>query len=337
MGIKDLNIFLRKYVPNAINERELFFFKEKTVAIDTSIFMYKFLYRNDNFLEGFFQQIYKLRINGITPIYVFDGKPTIYKNDVVRQRRNRKEVNQKKKQILLEQYYDILGTDNELASKLWNDINRLKKKIINITPTHIEKLKEMLDLLRVHYIHPDGEADSFCSELCKDGVVDMCLSDDMDLLASGSKVLLRNLSNNTVLEYDLNIILDKLKISYDQWVDLCILFGCDYTTRIIGINSKNAFKYLKLYGSIEGIINNIKIINPKFHVPHTFNYKISRKLFKQCDYYDKNLISNFNKSLLWNTNIGIIKNFVKKNTLLTNKQINNRLIKMNNFGNLKYN
>jgi len=337
MGIKDLNVFIRSNVPHAINERELFFFKGKKVAIDTSIFMYKFLYKNDNFLEGFFQQIYKLLINGITPIYVFDGRPSVHKYDVVKQRKNKKEINFKKRQILLEKYYTVLDKDAKLARELWFEINKLKKKVININKFHINKLKEMLDLLRIHYVHPDGEADSYCSKLCKDGIVDMCLSDDMDLLAGGSAILLRNFNSNTVLEYDLKLILKELNITYDQWVDLCILFGCDYTSRIIGINSKNAYKYITIYGSIEGIIKNLKDINTKFHVPNSFDYVSSRKLFKQCEHYGPCSRHDFSKKSLWNTNFYHIKRFVQNNTLLSSRQINNRLIKMNDFRNLKYN
>ena len=71
MGITGLNTFLKAKFPSVIQEKLLKDLGYKTCAIDTSIFIYKFLYKNDRFIEGFFQQIFRLMTNGITPIYIF--------------------------------------------------------------------------------------------------------------------------------------------------------------------------------------------------------------------------------------------------------------------------
>jgi flap endonuclease-1 len=75
MGVKELNPYLRENVSAAIEEVSLEQFSGKRAAIDASIYLYKFLYKNPRFLEGFFQQIFRLKTNGITPIYIFDGAP----------------------------------------------------------------------------------------------------------------------------------------------------------------------------------------------------------------------------------------------------------------------
>ena len=72
MGIKDLNGFLKEHVPEALSIKHFNELSGKTVAIDTSIYFYKFLYKNERFLESFFNQIAHLRQYNITPIYVFD-------------------------------------------------------------------------------------------------------------------------------------------------------------------------------------------------------------------------------------------------------------------------
>lgn len=46
-------------------------------------------------------------------------------------------------------------------------------------------------------------------------------------------------------------------MSMDQFVDLCILLGCDYCPTIRGIGPKKAFDLIVQYKSIENIIENI--------------------------------------------------------------------------------
>jgi len=57
-----------------------------------------------------------------------------------------------------------------------------------------------------------------------------------------------------------NILID-LEINYEEFVDLCILCGCDYTCKIKGIGPINAYKLIKKYKTIELIIKNPLIIN----------------------------------------------------------------------------
>ena len=54
MGIKDLNTFIKVHACDSIQEYHFFELKGKRVAIDVSIYFYKFLYRNPNYLESFF-------------------------------------------------------------------------------------------------------------------------------------------------------------------------------------------------------------------------------------------------------------------------------------------
>ena len=138
------------------------------------------------------------------------------------------------------------------------DIEKMKKKLIYVTKDHIDLLKELLDTMNVQYIQAEGEADLVCGQMCKNGQVDLVLSDDMDLLTSVARKVLRNffITSNKIAYYDLDKILDIMEISYDQWIDFCILCGCDYCDRIPNLGPKNAIKLLKIHGNVETIINN---------------------------------------------------------------------------------
>ena len=71
-----------------------------------------------------------------------------------------------------------------------------------------------------------------------------------------------------------------------EFIDLCILCGCDYTTNIPGIGPIKAFKYMEECKNIEGIIEKIEKENEnpnkkkKYQVPENFHFEASRELFK---------------------------------------------------------
>jgi flap endonuclease-1 len=63
------------------------------------------------------------------------------------------------------------------------------------------------------------------------GYVDGVYTDDMDILTFGSPKIIKNLISlkNKPQEINLNTILDKLNLSYNEFIDFCILLGCDYS------------------------------------------------------------------------------------------------------------
>lgn len=333
MGIKDLNGFLKEHAPEGIALKHFSELSGKTVAVDTSIYFYKFLYKNERFLESFFNQIAHLRQYNITPIYVFDGRPPVEKMDEINVRKARKQVIKNEIANLKQEIENIKSGEDEEKKKQIMAINfklaKAKKKLIYVTPENIKELKYMLDLMNIKFIQANGEADSVCSKLNSNGVVDMVLSDDMDLLVTGTKVLLRDycLGNNKITVYDTNVILDKLELCYNKWVDFCILCGCDYSKRIRGMGPNNSFKLIKECENIEQVVNNYVGEDKKFKTtPNSFDYVKARDLMKFCKHYDESY-NNINVSLepLFGNQLDNIFKFVKKSSILTDTKINNRL------------
>ena len=342
MGIKDLNAFLKEHTPAAVTNVHFNELSGKKVAIDTSIYLYKFMYKNERFLESFFSQIAHLRQYNITPVYVFDGAPPPEKMEEIKTRKARKQLIKSEISDLkneLETLKNTINQDNidpetseENKKKVMAasfKLAKAKKKLIYITPDNIKELKYMFDLMNVKYIQADGEADSVCSKLNQNGIVDMVLSDDMDLLVTGTKILLRDycLGNNRITVYKTDEILSILEINYDLWVDFCILCGCDYSKRIRGMGPNNSFKYLKECGNIEEIINRYVGIDKKFkELPKLFDYQKSRDLMKNCKHYksDYDLLCVELEPLFGNQ-LDTISKYIKKNTILSELKIKNRL------------
>jgi flap endonuclease-1 len=317
MGIKNLKVILNQKCKNAINVRKLDSYRGMILGIDTSIFLYKYLYNNNDHIEGLTRLILRFLKNQITPIFVFDGKPPKEKDGTLLIRKERKDYMYIKKNLIencikidktnyddfkknIIEYIDNTSAtykidDDEIKDlfeksndELEKECEKITKKIIHVTQYHIESSKKLFDLFGVKYIHAPCEAESLISMLSKNNIVDGCVSEDTDILANGGYLFLRNFNadKNNVDEYCLQGILDSLNITYDQFIDMCILCGCDYTEKINGLGPMTSYKLINKYNNIETILQN----NDKFIIPNNFDYITARYLFKnpiEPEMYDK--------------------------------------------------
>ena len=83
MGIQHLNSYIRKNVSqNAIKQTKLSELSGKVIAVDTSIYLYRFL-AEGALLENMYTMISLFRYYKIIPIFVFDGKAPIEKKKLL--------------------------------------------------------------------------------------------------------------------------------------------------------------------------------------------------------------------------------------------------------------
>ena len=114
----------------------------------------------------------------------------------------------------------------------------------------------------------------------------------MDCLTFGCPVLLRGFTNKNdpVIEIKLELVLQDLELNMNQFIDLCILSGCDYCDNIDGIGSIKGLKLIKEYNNIEGVLNYLEKYNcdlkkKKKYIfsKENFNYNEARSLFTNPD------------------------------------------------------
>ncbi len=86
MGISRLNYFLQHSCPNGIHPIHLKTLSGKTLAIDTSIYLYKFKAKGC-IIENMYLMCSIFKHYNITPIFVFDGKPPDNKGNCLQERR----------------------------------------------------------------------------------------------------------------------------------------------------------------------------------------------------------------------------------------------------------
>lgn len=106
----------------------------------------------------------------------------------------------------------------------------------------------------------------------------------MDTLTFGSKVLLRHLTFSEarkmdIKEFHLEKVLEGMGVSLDQFIDLCILLGCDYCEKIRGVGPKSAYKLIQEHGDIETILKQLD--GKKHSAPENWLFAEARRLFKE--------------------------------------------------------
>jgi len=225
MGIKNLNRYLSDNCSySAIRKTNLREFFDKTIVIDTSIYMYKFITQKA-LIENMYSMITILFSCKITPIFVFDGKPPPEKRDILKQRSKcKKEAEKKYNEMKVE--LEKFPNSEEIASEM----ESLKKKFVRIRDDDVKKIKLLMDSLGVLYLDADGESDRLCASMVISGAAWACLSDDMDMFAYGCSRVMRHLSlmKHTVVLYDMNEILNELSLSMSEFRTIAILSGTDY-------------------------------------------------------------------------------------------------------------
>ena len=317
MGIKNLNSLIEKYANSGKSKRHLSSFNNKVLAIDTNVYLYKYLYGKSNHIDGMFFMINKFKKFNIKPIFIFDGKPPNEKLDTIK---NRKIIKDKLKERLLNLEAQLLLKEDLSEIKILKDeIDNIEKKIMYVNKEVIDKTKELFDLMGITYVNADCEAEHYCSKLCRLDLVDGVVSEDMDTIACGSKLVIRNFTNKDdfVDSYNLDNILYDLDLSYKSFVDLCILLGNDYNHRPRAYNPDEIYAMIKKYKKIENIQDESLINNWKCEY---VNIRDIIEL-KEININVPRLINQYNKDF----DIESLTIFLKNNSTIEEKTYRHRI------------
>lgn len=325
MGIKNLNNVIKTFSNINLERVHLKNFKDMIFAIDANLYIYRFLYGNGNHINGLFFMINKLLKYSITPFFIFDGYAPKEKQRTLKTRKNIKEK-YKIQLIQLETELKINNNKSEILKKIAN----IKKKLVYINDNIIESAQQLFDYMGIGYLIADGEAEHLCAKLSKLNIVDGVISDDTDTLACGSNIVLREFTNKseTVLYYQMSNILYDMDINLSSLVDMCILLGNDYNSKVKGFTYQQIYELVKKYKSIESIINNTDI---NIHIP----FKKIRDLYLLKDV--KVNLNETNHQLNKSPLITSLINFLKTNSDIDKYTYLYRINRMFNDTNIKSN
>lgn len=311
MGIQYLNTYIKKNTrTDSIKKCKLDEFYGKIIVVDTSIYLYRFLV-DRALLDNMYMMIALFKYYNITPIFVFDGKAPIEKNNLLIKRKEDKAIAEKKYYRVKEQLKTI-EIDDPGYDELYTEMIALKKKFVRLRYDDIKKVQKLIDAFGISYIEAEGEADVLCARLVQKKHAYACLSEDMDLFVYGCPRVLRYLSliNGTVVLYSLNKILKDLNFTFNEFKEICVLSGTDYNYSIdsqTGLyKTLNYFKQFKksdttldFYTWVENNSDYISNICELYNIYHMFqcnsvNIK-QYKLNKLVRPINKNIIEEIMK------------------------------------------
>jgi len=276
-----LGVNLKELIPKESRKTvDLVELRGKTVSIDGYNALYQFLTairqpdgtplmdskgRITSHLSGLFYRTINLMEHGIKPVYVFDGKPPEIKAaEIARRKKVKEEAIKKYEEALAKGDLEAAKRYAQMASKLTEDM--------------VEDAKKLLTAMGIPWVQAPAEGEAQAAYMAAKGDVWAAGSQDYDSLLFGAPRLIRNLTitgkrklprKDVYIEIKpeiilLDSVLEKLKISREQLIDIGILLGTDYNPEgVKGIGPKTALRLIKTYGSLEKAI---KVIKAEFPV-----------------------------------------------------------------------
>lgn len=295
MGIKNLyKYILENDLEKEINISEL---KNKIIAIDISILLYQVVISTrskcgidhlspsgeiSTHILGLFNKTINLIKKRIIPVYVFDGKPPDIKKRTLDMRK------------------DIRAKAMEKLKNTTDEKERIKylKRSVSINRKQLDECRQLLDIMGIPYINAPQEADSQCSYLAKNGMVDGVLTEDMDIFTFGSPIIYKNLysSKKPPKKINLTEILNETGLKFNEFIEWCCLLGSDYCKGIIDLKYFDILDLYKQSKDFDAVIshctnNNIRCCSANdyrevyryFNNPDIKEVKNRDLLYRKCN------------------------------------------------------
>ena len=248
MGITGLYALLKKQAPNAIELVPPSKLSGKVMAIDASQTVHKYVRgilgggntistKRGEFTAHIMAIVNKTLFyvrQRILPLYVFDGGSHAHKGDTLDKRR------------------DIREASTSAAAKF------------KFEDWMTDDVKRVLNFMGIPWVQAKGEADPECARFTREShksrksdktrkaLAYAVVSDDGDMLTYGARRMIRDLDSNSegVTVITLSRVLSGLGMNMKQFIDLCILMGCDYIPTVKGVGPVGAMRIIKSEPSI---------------------------------------------------------------------------------------
>ncbi|TVU43892.1 hypothetical protein EJB05_03312 [Eragrostis curvula] len=279
MGIKGLTKLLAEHAPRAAVQRRVEDYRGRVIAVDASLSIYQFLIvvgrKGTELLTNEAGEVTRQEIL-LPPLVVCHLQGML--NRTIR---------------MLEAGIKPVSLTRDAAAKDLNraiengdedSVEKFSKRTVKVTKKHNDDCKRLLRLMGVPVVEAPGEAEAQCAALCENHMAYAVASEDTDSLTFGARRFLRHLTDlgfkkSPVTEFELSKVLEELGLTMDQFIDLCILSGCDYCENIKGIGGQRALKLIRQHGCIEEVLQNLK--QTRYSVPEDWPYREVWTLFKE--------------------------------------------------------
>ena len=293
MGVEKFSAWLEAHAPQATTVVKLDMFKGYALAVDMDNLIYKMLKvaqkqvisetdlsqdeLDETELNNLTRRMVMAKISeliehGITPVCVFDGPSHPLKQHKANKNRAAKE----KLMSRLEEAKNALRSADPLwrSQKLVDDYAKYLKQATYVSSSFSSDLYHMLSALGIPVLkggepcvsHIEAkDAEGLCATLCINKYCIAAYTTDSDFHFYGGDTQITDISHGNATVRTLANILQQAQITYNQFVDMCILLGNDFNPNIRGIALVNAWKKLQKYGSIDAmaLYEDVSVLNHK--------------------------------------------------------------------------
>lgn len=266
MGVTGLMNMIKNFAPNSIKNKTITSYKNKIMVVDANNVLYRMsigLIKNKGLdktktgkikihIKALLMTIITNLNNGIVPIYIFDGKAPNHKKYIIEYRKK------------------IIKKNS----------NKEHQKFV-LTKEMYDDCKYLLEILGIPYIQCPEEADAQCASMVvTNNSIYGSITEDLDHLIFGAEKVIVNFKAKSIIkEITLSDLLKELEISYENFVDICVLNSVEKLPSIKGIN------FSGIIGKYKTIMKNNK----------TDKYENIKEFLKLINEENSNYINNGKK------------------------------------------
>jgi len=234
MGIRNLNKLIEQFAPQCHQHFDLQNIKQKDIGIDALLWLYELKYRHFKTKTADFETSFHEKLKPIVDcepsniFFIFDGKPPIEKHETLKRRReDRRRMSLKKIPNLY---------------------------IPQVTSADLQKYKDIIKKTsNMCIIQGKDEGEATLARLQQNNVIQFIFSNDTDILPFGSSYIFKKY--NQWIKADVNILKNKLDLSQEQLVELCVLLGNDFNPGVRRIGPVNALRIIQGHKCIDDFFN----------------------------------------------------------------------------------
>lgn len=168
-----------------------------------------------------------------------------------------------------------------LVRHLQAAIRKLEPQTTRVTGEQLDECYAALRALGVVVVHAEHEAEATCVRLCRAGLADYVVTEDLDAIPFGALSIVRKVafandgstrpraatSKDIVVAQRLDVaqLLRDVALDPPQLVDVCIVCGCDFCDALPVGGHADALYLVRHCGSLEAV----KVHLCNMHAPHT--------------------------------------------------------------------
>ena len=266
MGIRGLSTWIRWATPESAALPVWESLRGKRVGVDILGLLYKAKAQRIPLVKYLSQFMVRCRMYGIVPIPIFDGKPPDEKRPMLARRAERRIEASTRHAKLFADATSVPIPDGRRVI-IEEELQRLEFTANFLTSDERDEAKQFFYACGAMSYNASGEADNILAYLARRGMVDAVISNDFDMLARGVPQLLvpetYALPGDTSgwRSYNLQSIIKAVEFTYDQFLEMCVLMGCDYLTGVLILPYKTAYWAIKYRGDMYKTLAAYKVTN----------------------------------------------------------------------------